>query len=244
MERELKFRLPSREAWEAVRDALGPPRERLEQTNWYFGPAGPAGPPAPDGKARDIPPLSVRVREEAGRLILSVKLGRKLTGAYFETEETEAEISPAEWADVLAGRREVASLDSPPARIIAGLACRGETRLARSSLRSSATAEDGSGRACPAPTFVPQGFRPQGSVRNLRLSWPAEALGLAGDGDEELLLDATSYPDGSADWEIEFETDDPAPAEKAIRALLLRLGIEPEPQEKTKHERFLERSGG
>jgi len=203
MERELKFRLPSREAYEAVRDALGPPRERLEQTNWYFSPAGPA--------ASSLPPLSVRVREEAGRLVLSVKLGRKLTGAYFETEETEAELSPAEWADVLAGRQEVAALDSPPARIIAGLAVK---------------------------------LRPQGSVRNLRLSWPAEVLGLAGGGDEELILDATSYPDGSADWEIEFETDNPAPAEKAIRALLSRLGIDPEPQEQTKHERFLERTGG
>ena len=281
-ERELKYRLPDRAAWERLRALLGEPRETLAQLNWYFAPVGP-----PELLAA-LPPLSVRVRETeklpplaagpagipaellrclrpprvfplplrergggkgcsgaaagtpspclpTGRppspargegtgcpspappspaagdseaqkvLTLTVKLGRRLSGAYHETEELEAVITASEWAPVRSGRRALTSLAAEPARRLAALGL---------------------------------AFHLVGGVTNLRLVYGPAALGLTPVGKEELDLDRTRYPDGSADQELEYETDDPARVAPALAELFRRAKVTAGPQTRTKHERF------
>jgi len=55
-----------------------------------------------------------------------------------------------------------------------------------------------------------------------------------------LEVDASLYPDGSEDFEVELETRDPAGDRRRLEGLLARLGVSVEPQTATKYQRFLE----
>ncbi len=54
-----------------------------------------------------------------------------------------------------------------------------------------------------------------------------------------LEVDASRYPDGETDYEVEVETDDPEGARRRLEALLNDLGVGYEPQVETKYQRFL-----
>lgn len=53
-------------------------------------------------------------------------------------------------------------------------------------------------------------------------------------------VDASTYPDGEEDYEVEVETDDPERDRVLLEALLNDLGIRFVPQPATKYQRFLE----
>ena len=69
-----------------------------------------------------------------------------------------------------------------------------------------------------------------GSVENVRIRVPLF-------GDEVAELDKTRFPDGSVDYELEIETEDP----RAVRGFLSERGWDFPNQSKTKFRRFLER---
>ncbi len=52
-------------------------------------------------------------------------------------------------------------------------------------------------------------------------------------------VDASRYPDGEEDYEVEVETDDPERDRGLLEALLDRLGVRFVPQPATKYQRFL-----
>ncbi len=54
-----------------------------------------------------------------------------------------------------------------------------------------------------------------------------------------LELDASLYPDGHEDFEVEVETEKPEEDRERLRNLLERLGVDNEPQTETKYQRFL-----
>ena len=58
-----------------------------------------------------------------------------------------------------------------------------------------------------------------------------------------LEVDASRYPDGVEDYEVEVETGDPERDRRRLEALLKRLGIGFVPQTATKYQRFLEHLG-
>ncbi len=55
-----------------------------------------------------------------------------------------------------------------------------------------------------------------------------------------LEVDASRYPDGHEDYEVEVETDDPQRDRGLLEGLLSRLGIPFTPQPATKYQRFLQ----
>ena len=52
-------------------------------------------------------------------------------------------------------------------------------------------------------------------------------------------VDASKYPDGEEDYEVEVETDDPERDRGLLEALLTGMGIRFSPQPATKYQRFL-----
>lgn len=58
-----------------------------------------------------------------------------------------------------------------------------------------------------------------------------------------LEVDASRYPDGAEDYEVEVETDEPERDRRLLELLLKRLGIRFVPQTATKYQRFLEHLG-
>jgi len=56
-------------------------------------------------------------------------------------------------------------------------------------------------------------------------------------------VDASRYPDGAEDYEVEVETDHPEQDRPLLEALLDQLGIRFVPQPATKYQRFLEHLG-
>jgi uncharacterized protein YjbK len=56
-------------------------------------------------------------------------------------------------------------------------------------------------------------------------------------------VDASRYPDGEEDYEVEVETDDPERDRGLLEALLTRMGIRFAPQPATKYQRFLQHLG-
>ena len=75
-----------------------------------------------------------------------------------------------------------------------------------------------------------------GKMVNRRKVYPFE-------GGLSLEVDASRYPDGHEDFEVELETEQPEKARPRLRALLDRLGISFEPQTATKYQRFLRHTG-
>lgn len=75
-----------------------------------------------------------------------------------------------------------------------------------------------------------------GEMQNLRLCFPRQGYLLE--------LDRTTFPDGSVDYEIEAETDEPERVAAEISALCAAAGARIEPQTRTKYERFLQRLKG
>lgn len=56
-------------------------------------------------------------------------------------------------------------------------------------------------------------------------------------------VDASRYPDGEEDYEVEVETDDPERDRSLLEALLDGLGVRFVPQPATKYQRFLQHLG-
>ncbi len=56
-------------------------------------------------------------------------------------------------------------------------------------------------------------------------------------------VDASRYPDGTEDYEVEVETYEPERDRRLLEVLLKRLGIRFVPQTETKYQRFLEHLG-
>ena len=56
-------------------------------------------------------------------------------------------------------------------------------------------------------------------------------------------VDASLYPDGEEDYEVEVETDDPERDRRLLEALLAGTGIRFSPQNATKYQRFLKHLG-
>jgi len=59
-----------------------------------------------------------------------------------------------------------------------------------------------------------------------------------------LEVDASLYPDGSEDFEVELETQDPEGDRSRLERLLEAAGVRAQPQTATKYQRFLARRGG
>lgn len=84
LETEIKLTLLDEDPKPLLEAALGPPRRRIEQLNRYYLPASPKG-------------VVVRLREEDGALILTVKGGgRKTPSGVFIKPEANEVIAP-EW---------------------------------------------------------------------------------------------------------------------------------------------------
>ncbi|MCA9522984.1 MAG: CYTH domain-containing protein [Myxococcales bacterium] len=75
-----------------------------------------------------------------------------------------------------------------------------------------------------------------GEMQNLRLCYPRESFLLE--------LDRTLFPDGSVDFEIEAETDEPAVVADEIAMLCASAGARFRPQTLSKFQRFLQRLKG
>ncbi len=58
-----------------------------------------------------------------------------------------------------------------------------------------------------------------------------------------LEVDASRFPDGEEDYEVEVETDDPERDRGLLEALLARSGVRFTPQPATKYQRFLQHLG-
>jgi len=56
-------------------------------------------------------------------------------------------------------------------------------------------------------------------------------------------VDASRYPDGAEDYEVEVETDEPERDRRLLEALLDRMSIGFVPQQATKYQRFLQHLG-
>ncbi|MGM9992184.1 MAG: glycosyltransferase [Candidatus Bruticola sp.] len=80
-------------------------------------------------------------------------------------------------------------------------------------------------------------LRPVGDVRNLRLVWPIELAGLAGE--EKFELDCTTFNGEHTEYELELETWRAAQLQSLVESWAERAGIRLTEQTLTKYERFL-----
>lgn len=110
-ERELKLRLPDEGAWAAVREVLGPPREVLRQINTYFD--------TRDRRLLRDRALSVRVRDENGRLELTAKDRKRRTEGLQSARERTEPLSPEDWRRVHRGEARLTDLPYPLCQALA-----------------------------------------------------------------------------------------------------------------------------
>jgi uncharacterized protein YjbK len=193
IERELKFKLPDRAAYDRLAEALGTEIRREAQTNYFLDTV--------NGDIARSRRSVMRVRDRGTRFTTTFKWGQDGQDGYFQAEEIQVEI-PAELAERMRqGELPVAARALAPIR-----------RLIE--------------------VFGPQErLVPQGIMRNLRRVFELSGSDMAE-------LDETTYTDGSIDYELEVETDEPG----RVRSVLELLGFaDLEPQDKTKYARFLER---
>lgn len=90
-ENELKFKLPSRQAYEKVEARLGKSTGVREQVNRYYD--------LGEGVLSSGDAV-FRLRRQNGKKILTFKVGMKREGGYFQAEEIEVEVEseePAAW---------------------------------------------------------------------------------------------------------------------------------------------------
>ncbi len=115
-EREVKLRIPDAAHFARLLAAL-PPIGEKRQRNHYFDAPG-----LPLSKAGVL----VRVREEGGEVLLTVKRGAERAPGRIESEESEAPLSPATWSVVREGRVPLveAARFAPLDAVASGLALR------------------------------------------------------------------------------------------------------------------------
>lgn len=94
MERELKYVIPSEDAYRRLARALGTAFSTQRQRNYYLD--------TPDNQMASAHAM-VRVREQDGLAVLTFKQGVKQQDGYFEAEEYEAELTPAALESVSEG---------------------------------------------------------------------------------------------------------------------------------------------
>ncbi len=193
---EIKLRLEGRAEYDRLCRALGAPEEEWEQVNHYFR--------SEDGR---IPGREgvIRIREERGRAVFTVKLGALKDGLASAREYEEPWRGPLEEVP-------------PPSDAIWEAGHAGIAAL-----------EQRAGRRFPLAWI--------GKMTNRRRLYRTDD-GLC------LEVDASRYPDGEEDYEVEVETDEPARDRRLLEALLSRLGVRFVPQPATKYQRFLQHLGG
>jgi hypothetical protein len=213
IETELKLLLPGAEAWQTVRSALGGSGV-VVQRNHFFD--------RPDAALRAAR-IGVRLREEAGRLMLTVKGERArpaptesaaaVAGAVASRIELECELPPEAleralregldlrpWLARWRAERSTPTLPPELAGFLAGL---------------EATLADG--RLVRQAGFV-----------NERETLRLPLVDAEGAFEVELALDRTRFPDGRVDHELEVELVGPSTfvdrVERAVRAWLAAHG--------------------
>ena len=189
---ELKYRLEGRGEYEKLCRELGDPVEVWEQVNHYFRSA--------DGKIPGGDGV-IRIRQEKGRALLTVKLGALEAGLARAEEYEEAWPGPLD--------------EMPPtSNAIWGAGHEGLHLL-----------EQRFGTRFPLVWL--------GKMVNQRKFYrPVEGIPLE--------VDASRYPDGQEDYEVEVETEEPECDRERLLTLLTDLGLRVEPQTATKYQRFLQ----
>jgi uncharacterized protein YjbK len=189
---EIKLRLEDRAQYERLCRALGRPQDAWEQVNHYYC--------SEDGKIPGEEGV-IRIREEKGGAVLTVKLGSLKDGL----------ASAREYEAVWCGRLE----EAPPS--------------------SSAIWETGhAGLKALEQTYgKPFPLVWLGKMINQR------RLYLSPEG-PSLEVDASRYPDGEEDYEVEVETEHPERDRLLLEERLNNLGIRFSPQTATKYQRFLQ----
>ena len=214
MERELKFALRDRLAYETLLGAF-PARPAKLQKNYYFDSSSGClggGPPG-NGAGRS----ALRIRGEglategdwaaSAEWEMTLKLGVSQEGAYFQAHE---------WNAPMIGEK------------VPALLCGGEW-------------PDDIWELEPLLHFLE--FFPRqpmvylGGLDNLRTRCPLFQGEIAE-------IDQTTFSDGSVDYEVEVETEQPAEVEAYLHELAAKLGISLVAQTRTKFRRFLERQTG
>ncbi len=193
MERELKFHLPDKAAYDRLAEALGTELKRELQINHYLD--------TPDGELSRSGKSMMRVRDRGTHYTTTFKCGIAMTEAYFESEEVQTQI-PAQLAQAMQT---------------------GDLPLEAQALAPIRRLFEVFG--------VQERLVPQGTMQNLRRTYHLSEHDVAE-------LDETTFPDGSVDYELEVETDEPG----RVKSVLELLGFgDLAPQPKTKYARFLER---
>jgi uncharacterized protein YjbK len=104
VEREVKLRIRDRAGFERLLAAVAPLRT-LHQVNRYFD--TPSRSLAAEGAA-------VRVREEEGRVVLTVKSGARRGPGRVEVEEWECDLDPVAWRAIELGEAPLATVAFEP----------------------------------------------------------------------------------------------------------------------------------
>jgi uncharacterized protein YjbK len=195
LETELKYRLEGRAEYEKLCRELGDPVDTWEQINHYFQSA--------DGK---IPGREgvIRIREEKGKAVLTVKLGALANGLARAREYEQPWSGPGE--------------QMPPL----------SKALWKSRHEGLEVLERRFGGRFPLVW--------SGRMVNLRKLYRS-SQGLC------MEVDASRYPDGQEDYEVEVETEFPERDRALLETLLRDLGIRFAPQTATKYQRFQQHLG-
>lgn len=194
-ETELKYRLEARAEYEKLCGGLGDPVDAWEQINHYFQ--------SEDGKIPGEEGV-IRIRQEKGKAVLTVKLGALENGLARAREYEQPWSGPA---------------DQMPPRSKA---------LWRSRHEGLEIFQRRLGRQFPL-VWV-------GRMVNLRKLYRyGQSFCME--------VDASRYPDGQEDYEVEVETEFPERDRALLEALLHDLGIGVVPQTETKYQRFLRHLG-
>jgi inorganic triphosphatase YgiF len=193
---EFKFRVDGPEAFEALARAAGArPGPAAVQTNHFFD--------TPD-RALGLNRHTLRLREEAGRFLLTAKGPGERAGALLSRAEEEVEVPRGEAEAILAGAR-------PP---LAALEARAEPR-ARDMLAAM--------RAIAASTPLGHvgAFLNERARLNVTLKVAGRGLPVTFE------LDRTTFPGDQVHHEVEVEIEDadPKAVEQALHAFLAAAGV-------------------
>jgi uncharacterized protein YjbK len=192
---EIKLRLEGRAHYDKLCREMAEPQEDWEQVNHYFQ--------SEDGRIPGEEGV-IRIRQEKGKAVFTVKLGALEAGL----------ASSREYEEPWQGARE----EMPPP----------STAMWDSGHSGLRALEEKFGGRFPLVWIGKM-------VNRRRLYRTAEGLSME--------VDASTYPDGEEDYEVEVETDDPERDRALLEALLEKLGVRFVPQPATKYQRFLQHLG-
>jgi uncharacterized protein YjbK len=193
---EIKLRLEGRAQYDKLCREMGTAADSWEQVNHYFR-SEDGGMPGEEGV--------IRIRQEKGKAVFTVKLGALKDGLASAQEYEEAWRGPLEEMP-------------PPSTAIWDAGHAGLQAL-----------EQRFGKRFPL-VWVGK------MINRRRLYRTAEGLCLE--------VDASTYPDGEEDYEVEVETEHPERDQALLEVLLDRLDVLYVPQPATKYQRFLQHVSG